>query len=164
MAVTTTAAIRDVMVSTVKGLTPSTLQNVRYVPHSERVELRTFAEENPHSSFRRYSIKSIGLIEPPVVSNLDREWVETEIELEIAYPRDHRYGAQLKLDLDDVVELDLRQIEHAIGSNGYATLDLTTGGDAAVTTVETMRDDGGGLAPVVYGVIRLRAGYWRAMG
>lgn len=157
---TTTAAIRDVMRRTVRSLVPSVLANVRYTLHDERGDFETWAEANPTAAFRRVAIRSTGSIEPPVVSNTDQEWISTGIDVVIAYPRDHRYGAQLRLDLDDVIEADLRQIEHAIGTNGYAALDLTTGGDALVMTEATERLPG---AANVYGLLRLSAGFWRVM-
>lgn len=160
MAVTTAAAIRDLMRTTVKALTPTFLENARYKPFAERVDFRAWCEANTTAAFRWFSIRDLGNIAPPVVSNTDREWIETQFEVVIAYPTDHRYGRDMALDLDDCQEGDLKQVEHAIGTNGYQTLDVSTGGDACVTTVETAREQG---PACVFGVLRLSVRYWRSM-
>ena len=164
MATTTAAAIRDVMRSTVKALTPATLAEVKFRPFQQRsmsgFDFRQWCEKSPTAAFRLVSILDEGTITPPVVSNMDREWVEKEFLVQVSYPRDHRYGSQAGLDLHDVIESDLRQIEHAIGTNGYATLDLSTGGDACVVTTGTQREEG---EACLYGQIRLSVQFWRAM-
>jgi hypothetical protein len=160
MAVTTAAEIRDAMRSAVRAITPSLLAHVPFKAHDERVPLRQWAELNKTAAFRWFSVRDTGDVVPPVVSNMDRDRVETTFEFVTAYPLDYRYGNQLALDMDDVVESDLRQVEHKIGSNGYSLLDLTTGGDATVTTIGTSRESGESCA---FGVLRLRVEFWRQM-
>lgn len=159
MATTTAAAIRDVMRSTVRALTPPGLVNVPYQAHDERVEFRRWAEQTKGGAFRWFSIRDMGAIEPPVVSNADVEWVVTRFVCQVAYPRDYRYGGQLAMDMDDVIELDLRKIEHAIGTNGYSAIESAVG-NATVTTDGTARDEEDAC---VFGVLTLTVRYWRAM-
>jgi len=157
---TTAGAVRDLMRATVRAVAPELRSDVKWKPYDERADFRTWADANPTAAFRQFSIKTVGEIPPPVVSNTDVEWVETSVECVSAYPRDYRYGAQHHLSLDDVIESDLRQLEHAIGTNGYAALDQATGNEALVTTEATFREPGGA---VVFGVLRLRVGFWRSM-
>jgi hypothetical protein len=159
---TTSAGVRDLMRETIRALTPNVRSDARWRTHDERVDFRIWAEQNPTAAFRMFSIKTEGQLQPPVVSNTDVEWVETQFELVAAYPRDYRYGGgQHILDLDDVIESDLRQIEHAIGTNGYQSLEQVTGTEATVQTVDTIREPG---IAAVFAVLRLRVMYWRVMG
>lgn len=157
---TTSAQVRDVMRRTVRALTPAILAHVKFKAHDERVDFRTHALQNPKAAFRVFSIRDSGAVVGPVVSNTAREWIETVFEVVVAYPRDHSYGPQLAMDLDDVIESDLRQIEHSIGTNGYQQLELSTGGDAQSITGSTTREQ---ALAVVFGVLTLNVGFWREM-
>jgi hypothetical protein len=152
------AAMRD----RVKDLEPALLPRLRPVGrfelHDEQFPIRIWAEQNPGAALRRVSIRASGRHEPPEVSNHVQEYVSTTIEIVIPYPRDVRYGNQRGLDRDAVISSDLKQIDDAIGTNGYASLDLSTGGDALVVTTSVEREEG---ISCVFGVITLRASYWR---
>jgi hypothetical protein len=154
---TTAAAIRDAMIALVEGLTPTTLASDRFLAHREGLDFRTASEANPPACLRRFSIRTTGTVSPPTVTNTDVEWVETDLECVIAYAPNGRHGAKFLTDLDDAIEHDLRQIEHTIGTNGYAFYAQATAG-ATVTTVDSTREDGG---PVTFAVLNLHAGFYR---
>jgi hypothetical protein len=153
------ASIRDTMITTVAGLTPTTLSGNRYKKHDQRMsDFRAWCEQNPGPAFRRFSIRGTGAQEPPEVTNTDVEWIWTEIEAVVAYPLDFRGGPQMTLDRDDLIEEDMRQIENAIGTNGYSTIE--SAGAGTVTTSSIEREPGQACD---FGVLRLRTGFYRAM-
>lgn len=161
---TTSAAIRDLMRTMVGELTPTLLANVPFKPFDERsmsgFEFREWCEKNPTGAFRRVSILDEGNEDGPVVSNTDREWIEREFLVQIAYPRDHRYGAQQKMDLHDVAESDMKQVEHKIGTNGYARYNTDLSGAATITKLGVSRESG---PACVFSLLRLSVRYWRSM-
>ena len=132
---TTPAAVRDAMVTEVRALTPTVAADVtfRHFQEDRRVDFRDFCEANPQAAFRLFAIRNLGPQQPPEVTNGDVEWIETMFECVVAYPVSNEYGEQGQLDMDDVIDSDAAQIRAAIGTTGYATLDVTTGGAASVT-------------------------------
>lgn len=157
MATTNSAAIRDVMVTTIAALTPVAPGGGRFVAHRLRGnDFREYCEQNP--TFRLFSIRETGPLEGPEVSNLDNEWVTTTFELVSCYPLSNRAGPQMSLDRDDAMELDMRQFDAAIGLVGFAALEA-----AAFATVmgapEREREQGQACA---FNVLRVRIGYTRA--
>jgi hypothetical protein len=156
---TTGAAIRDAMIALVEAITPSTHAGDKFVAHREVQPFRDWADANPGGCLRRFSIRSTGALTPPEATNTDIEWVSTDFACVVAYPVNGRQGEDWLLDLDDVIEADLRAIEHRIGTNGYANYAQQTAG-ATVTTTGTAREEGGA---VVYGVLELHAGFYRVM-
>lgn len=161
MATTTLSAIRTLMRQTVVGLTPQTQAHVTFTTWDEvGPSFRRWAEESAPAALRRFTIVDSGNVSVPNATNIDREWVETDVDVVVAYPRDHRYGSSGNLDVHDTIELDLKQIKHAIGPEGYAALDTVTTGDACVVQAQQLREDGDA---VMFGILKMRVGYWRAM-
>lgn len=158
MAVTTLAAVIDVMRTAVKGVTPTTHAGVAYKPWNEWGDFRGWAERAPAGAFRWFSIRRDGGITPPAVTNTDLEEVEAEVECVVAYPKDYRYGQQMAKDMDDCIEADLMQVEHKIGTNGFQTIE--TAGDACSLTLSSEIEDGTACA---FGVLRLRVIWKRDM-
>jgi hypothetical protein len=153
------ASIRDTMATTVIGLTPPVISSKRFTKYDHRVsDFRAWCEQNPTGCFRKFSIRGTGTQSPPEVTNTDVEWINTEIEAVIAYPLDFKGGPQMTLDRDDLIEDDLRQIENAIGTNGYQTIE--SAGAGTVTTIEATREEGQACA---FAVLRLAVGFYRAM-
>ena len=126
MAATTSAAIRDVMATAVKALTPSLHGDIKFRAHDQRsmagTDFQLWCDKNPTASYRRFSITDDGTEQTTGASNTDVDWVETEYELAVAYPRDHRYGAQQKIDAFDVMASDRNQLSYAVGYRAFAAL------------------------------------------
>lgn len=153
---TSSAAIRDVLTSTIAALTPA--RGGKYVAHPMRSnDFRSWAEQNPTSSFRRFSVREVGPLLGPEVTNCDEEWVTTTFDVVVAYPLDFRAGPQMALDRDDAMEADSLQIERAVGLVGFAALEA-----AAFCTVmaapDREREQGQACA---FTILRLPIGYWR---
>lgn len=164
MAVTTLAAIMDTMITTVKALAPTFQSGVTFKPwdglanNNPKVTFREWCEANPTASFRYFSIRRVGNVLPPTVTNTDLEEVESEVECVTAYPMDNRYGKDGGKDMDDVIEADNTKIEHAIGTNGYQTIE--TAGDACVMTQGSSIEVGSACA---FGVLTMRVIWKRDM-
>lgn len=161
MATTTAAAIRDKMLDTVDALVPRVLSSDRFKRHREEGgDFRAWAVANPTAALRRVSIMDTGLVEPPLVTNTDYEHVRRVFEVVVAYPRKSaRYGRDAARDLHDALELDGDQLDAAIGTTGYQTLDQATSGAATVITTDRGRED---LPGVVFLTIRLSVQYYRS--
>ncbi len=156
---TTQAAIRDSMIASVRGLTPTYHAAEKFRQHRDRLDLRAWAAQNPASCLRLFSVRFVADLEPPTVSDTESEMVTRSIEVVVAYPADGRHGKDLELrDLDDVIEEDLRMIDDTIGTNGFAHLAGTNPG-ATVITDGDAREDGGA---VTFGVLRMRCHYYRS--
>lgn len=160
MPTTTAAAIRNAIVARIARLVP-VIEAERFIPSQELSDFRDAAERNKTGCFRRYSVRFMGAVTPPLVSNTDVERVGDDIEVVVAYPTTGRFGAKALHALDDVIASDLRQIEHEVGSNGFANLntDLAMVGAATVLTVGQAREDG---PAVTFGVLRLRVEFYRS--
>lgn len=151
-------SIRDAMIAVVEDIVPSTLSSDRFRPHREHGDFRDWAIAHPNGCLRRFSIRASGDVSPPLVTNTDVEWVETGFECVVAYAAGGRHGEKFLTAIDDVMESDLRLIEHRIGTNGYAHYGQNIA-RASVTTVGTLREQG----LVAFGVLTLNAGFYRSM-
>ena len=159
MSTTTVAAIRDRMIALVRALVPTVESGTKFVPYREQLDFRSWAEAHPDACLRRFSIATRGQVSPPEVTNTDVERVWVEMEAVVAYPVNSRFGERALASLHDVIASDLQQMEHRIGTNGYA-LYAASNPAATVLTLDTDRENG----PVVmFGVLVLRVGFFRSM-
>lgn len=162
MSTTTAEAILNSITSRiVTRLTPTYDSDKLFLLHEEQEEngFRDWAERNADACLRKFSAMFMGEEEPPLVSNGDVELVGEELEVVVAYPTTNRFRSQVALH--HVIREDLRQIEHEVGSNGFNALDTDVAsiGTATVITLGRRREDG---PPVTFGVLRLRAMYYRS--
>ena len=162
MATTTETVIRDAMLTAAEALTPNSLAHRKFIRHREEMPLRDFAAQNPTAAFRYISILDTFDFQEPAISDLVQEEVWTTFEVVVAYPTEGKglYGSRQMLSLQTIMAQDLHQLRHAIGSNGYATLDVSTGGAATVT------EDGPSVeigSPCSFVVLNLRCRYLRSM-
>ena len=117
MATTTAYAIRGLLATAVRGITPA-LYGVGFLEHDNQSDFRDWCEKHASSSFRRFSVRERGVTEPALVSNNDIEWRETDFEILVAYPAGTRYGQGADVDMDRAMESDQDLIETAIGIRG----------------------------------------------
>lgn len=155
---TTIAAIRDNLATRIAAVTPTDQANVPFRVYREEMPFREWCAANPGGCFRRYSVRATATVTAPTVTDTAVEWVEQDLDVMIAYPTTGRFGARVMVDVDEIVFADLQKLEHTVGTNGYATFAASIP-DAAVTTIEAAREDAG---PVTFGVLRLRAHFYRS--
>lgn len=151
------ALIRQSMCTAVKAILPLLHSGDPFREHDSSVPFLEFCEQNPASAWRLFYIRGTGAEEPSEVIS-DLEWVWTEMECAVAYPRDYRAGDLMGNDLDDLIESDLRQLNATIGTAGYSTLENAASG--TVMTQGVRREEG---EACLFGVLTLRVGFWRAM-
>lgn len=163
MPTTTIDAIVDKMVDTIEDLIPSLHAKDSFRPWDEVADdFRAWCEANANACFRRFAVLDTGDVEQPMNTNLDVEEVYTTITVLIAYPRKDatRYGAKMSRGRNALIGKDRVQINDAVGTNGYSTLDQTTSGAATVWTVREAREEG---EACVFAVLELRTRFWRAV-
>lgn len=159
--VTTAAAIRTSIIGRIVALVPRVEPGKRYKPSRESEDFRTLSARTKSACLRSFSVRFMGGVTPPLVSNTDIERVGDDVEIVVAYPTGLRFGVDGMLDTDDVIAEDLRQIEHEVGSSGFANLNTDLGmvGAATVLTIGQTREDG---PPVTFGVLRLHVEFYRS--
>lgn len=122
-ATTTLEAIRDGMITILEGLAPSIHSSVKFEKELGEIGFEMWAENNPASAFRRFSLLRTGAGDWPSITNTDVEERTERVVLVIAYPRTFaKYGDQNVRDCDDVIDADLRLIDgqSGIGRNNSA--------------------------------------------
>lgn len=160
MASTTSSAIRSLMRTTIAALTPSALSGDGFRAYEERFAFRDWCDKNPAAALRLFSVRDVGELEPPLVTDTARHWAWREFVLEVAYPLDARYGELEELSLDDVIEQDLRQLRAAVGTDGFQTIEGAGARDAAVSNLPgEIRDRG---VACFFAGLRFRVGFWEA--
>lgn len=120
MAVSTHTEIRDLHISLIAAITPSSQSGVRFRPHRERKSIDEFGDENPNAVMRLFSVLDNGVYAAPAVSGLDLEWREVTLEILVGYPLSGRAGIRDGLDLEALMIQDSEKIEAAVGLSGYA--------------------------------------------
>lgn len=129
MALSLASAIRDRGHSLVEALTPALLASDKFRRYRNegKGDLEDWAETNAAGCLRRFQIREVSDVEPPVTSNLTEERVILTLEFRMAYPQSHRYGSDNALDRDDVMNSDWKQIKYELcGSGGDARSNFTT--------------------------------------
>lgn len=129
---TTSAAIRDEMITLLQALTPLALAATPYRVHREAGDFRQWAVEHANACMRRFSVRDNFIVTMPDVTGLDLEWVQTTFTLVVAYPATYRAGADGMRDSDDLIEKDMHQIDGTIGTRGYGNY------TAGTVTTESM--------------------------
>ena len=140
MSTTTSAAIRNRMLTVVEALTPATQSGVRFLRHREEIDFRAWADAHPEACLRRFAVRDLGDYRPALISNTDVELRRALFEVVLAYPLNYRFGSGANLlGVEDVIDQDMHQVEHAVGLRGYANFTAATGAEAAWVDGETAR-------------------------
>jgi hypothetical protein len=160
----TIEAIRDRLYTLVEALTPALDSQVKFRRHRAERDgrLEDWAEKHLAACLRRFSSRATGADEMPLVSNTLTETVKTVMELRIAYPQDHRYGAANALDRDDVIEQDWLKINRAVGVYSRANFTTSTDGSYDCTPMGGEKDVERS-AGVDYLVVRLTYEFQRSI-
>jgi hypothetical protein len=159
---TTADTIRDAMIARVRNLVPRRHARDRYRLHDDwAVDFREWCEANPSAALRRFSIRDMGPVDQPAVTNAEKELVRRTFEVVVAYPiaDSQRYGKGGARDRDDMLESDGYQLNDAIGTNGFQSLEV----DVGPATVITEREDRESGAACVFLVLELHVQFWRSM-
>ena len=118
MATTTRAAIRDQMISDIEALTPTSApSDIRFRRSPRKTPLRKWATESNQSSavLRRFEILWDGLVERLPYQETTAYERRDRVTVTVAYPvKVGQYGSDELDDLQDTVELDIRQIRDKI--------------------------------------------------
>ena len=124
MGTTTFETIRTTQLSTIEGISPSLVNEVKFLRHREEDEFREWCETNPQAAFRRFSVRDLFNDVMPEITNLDVELVVGSEEVVIAYPEDFRYpGLDGTLALHDVIRSDKFLINKKIGAGATVYTD-----------------------------------------
>lgn len=134
---TTESAIRDLTASLIAGITPTILAGTKFVEH--RYDLQDFeawAEANPDSCFRRFSVRDSLFNSLPESTNTDVEWRQFDMDLIVAYPRTNKAGSSQKMDA--AIRKDMQLLDQTVGLNGYANYTTIASWlrDRAFTTIQ----------------------------
>jgi hypothetical protein len=159
MATTTSAAIRDRMITVIRAIVPTSHAADLFVPYREERNqpFEQWAAENP--ILRRFSVRSTMAPPEVVVSNTTEEWREETFAVAVMYPHTHRYGDDGARDMDDIIEQDRIAIEDVIGLRGGANFTSAT----ADATWSGSQPDVVRGEEVSFLVIPTTFGYWRAV-
>jgi hypothetical protein len=116
---TTFETIRDAQFAVIEALTPTKLAGRPFQRHRESKAFMAWVEANPTRCLRRVQILSSLEIETAETSDgFMQHWQHTE-DVRVAYPLEMGiYGAENERDMEDLIELDLRSINGAIGRHG----------------------------------------------
>lgn len=160
MAITTAEAIRSGIAARIVDLLATSHPGSRFHEHREAQPIRTFAMDNPASCLRRFSVRWVGDVHGPHVTNTDVELVDRDLEIVVTYPTSWRHGNKLLVDLARVIAEDTQKINHTVGTNGYAALAATT----PAATVRSLEGAEGheDLGAAQAGIVRLNAMYYRS--
>ena len=160
-AVTSSAdEIRAAIVTGIAALSPAAPSKPRFVPYREEMDFRAWCEKNPTACLRRFSVAFAGASTPPEVSTTLIEWIGDDVEIVVAYPTDGRHGGDYPLrQLDAVIAADMALIDAEVGGSGYQSRSTT----AALGTISTIGSERENGPPVTFGVLRLRAEFYRSI-
>lgn len=159
MSTTTPKALRDSIAARVALLVATSHAGQPFTEHREERPIREWAASNPGSSLRRFSVRWVGSVRGPHVTNTDVELVDQDLEIVVVYPTDGRHGPKMRVDLDTVIGEDTHKINNAVGTNGFAALALAT--PAATVRSLDGAEDREDLGAAQAGVVRLNASYYR---
>lgn len=159
MSLATAEAIRDRVITLISALTPASLSADKFRPFRNEggANFDDAMEKNPAGAFRRFQVRQVGDDGEPDTSNTTEEAIEIELEIRIAYPQTHRYGAANGMDRDDVRKQDWKQIKQTVGINGRAN--FSSSHDCTPLGATESRDASGAID---YSVIRARFRYQRS--
>ncbi len=157
---TTAAEIRNACLDAVEALTPRTLSGDRFERHrADSSSGQTFEEwlGAKQQQVRRFVVRDTGVRGMPTVSNMDVIRERVTFEVVVAYPVSNRYGVDGDLSLEDVIDEDKRQIDHAIGLHGSANVPTT-----AVFLTELSGWDRIAAETYIFLIGRLSFEFWQA--
>jgi hypothetical protein len=119
---TTESAIRDRMARLIADIVPSTNSEIRFSEHRYEEDFRLYAARNP-TLIRRFAVTAETVVDPPEVSNCEREAEICDFEILVQYARTHRFGVPLEPRLYAVMAEDRKLIQNAVGLRGYANFE-----------------------------------------
>jgi hypothetical protein len=159
MALATQEAIRDRNYTLIEALTPASLSADKFRRYRNEgdANFTDWAEKNIPACFRRFQVRQILTDELPTTSSMTEERVTLTLQITIAYPQNHRYGAANGMDRDDVMNADWLKVNAAIGIYGAGNF---SGSNDCTPLGATMEMERGGK--VDYMVVTARFEYVRA--
>lgn len=156
MATTTAKLIRQQQASLISALTPGSLSGVAFEEYDLSELFEDWADTNAGACLRLFYIEDQNTYEVPLISDGATEQVETDFAVQVAYPKDSRYGSASRNDTMDIIEADRLQIDYAIGLCGSAN--YVSGQNGALATGhEVLEQDNSWILSINYRVTFSRA-------
>ena len=141
MATTTTDAFIAEMVTSLAAVSPTRNLNGKHKEFAvakDQVEFREWAEKNPGTCTRHFTIYDLFEDEPTEVNDGVNYLATKLIEVLVAYQMDHKYGANRRRDIQKVIREDYRKINTAIGPWSTYTVGCTLAGEGEPFFVEEL--------------------------
>lgn|SRR3990167_6307211 len=140
MATTTFAIIRDQIIVKIKAITPTLLAGDKFDHVPKRYTVEEYVDSAGGSgTLRRFDLRRSGMVETLPHLGTSEIMREEFALLTVAYPKTlGRYGMNDRLDMDDVIRGDARQIRDTIMSTGNF---VSGQSEAQVTIQEPERGD-----------------------
>ena len=136
MATTTYEALRDAQIAAIKAIAPAALPGRRFLVNLAERDFRAWADKQPQTALRWFTVKDLFDDEPVEASNLDFEPRNGRGEIVVAYPRKFDYGPDNMRDMNDVIRRDRIAIVNAAGYRGHANFTDATVYDTTSRTEE----------------------------
>ena len=123
MATTTYAAIRDLQVTAIRAIAPTSHAGELFKVATDEGNFRDWARANPQACFRRFTVRYLSEDEPEA-SNLDAEYRTVEAEIVVAYPgkTPAKWGSENLRDMSDIMREDAISLNNAAGHRGYSNI------------------------------------------
>lgn len=120
MATTTAKLIREKQSTLISALSPDDLRGVSFREYDRSEPFAEWADANPRACMRKFYIEDLSTYEGALVSDGLSEQVQTEFLIQVAYPKDSRYGISNRSDAMDLIEGDRLAIDNTVGLLGSA--------------------------------------------
>jgi hypothetical protein len=115
---TTFATVRDKMVTLLEGLTPLRNAAQPFRRHRDPADFSAWVEAHPEACLRRFELETALALEPAPFTDGLVENTEQVVRVRVAYPRSPGlYGPENERDHEDLLEVDVAQIDEAIGKH-----------------------------------------------
>lgn len=143
MSLATADNICDRILDLIEAQVPETLaaNEFRRFRDEEGADFEVWAEKNVPGCLRRFQVLEVGDDELPETSSGIEERVRMRVEIRIAYPQTHRYGANNARSRRRVMNQDWRAVNYAIGLYGRGN--FTGSHDCTPLGATKTRESGG---------------------
>lgn len=138
MSTTTAKLIRNKQSTLISALSPDDLRGVSFREYDRSEPFAEWADANPRACLRKFYIEDLSTYETPLISDAQIEQVQTTFRVQVAYPKDSRYGISNRADAMDLINADRHDIDHAIGLRGSA--DYVSGQHSAVADTKEVEE------------------------
>lgn len=115
---TTTKLIREQQETLIRALSPAQHAGTKFKLYERSESFEDWADSTPQAAMRQFYIEDVGEYGEPLSADGDSEEWETLFRVQVAYPKDSRYGLKNKSSAMDTIRADMHQIDRAVGLMG----------------------------------------------